>query len=114
MDAENQGLIQRLAAEHGSDNLVVVLGAADIEGVEITAETLTLGDPSFAGPLAGVQLGLQVYHILESDIRKLIPENIYEEKLGVAALAFDVEGIEKSLAALRARSAEVRHSQKPS
>ena len=70
---ENQAAIKRLAEENGADNLVVVLGATDIEGAEITAETVTLGDPSFAGPLGGVSLGLPVYHILEPDVKKAIP-----------------------------------------
>jgi betaine reductase len=54
MDMENQTAIKRLVDENGADNLVVVLGAADLEGAEIAAETVTVGDPSFAGPLSGV------------------------------------------------------------
>jgi hypothetical protein len=34
MDSENQALMMRLAEEHGKEKLVVVLGAADPEGVE--------------------------------------------------------------------------------
>jgi glycine reductase len=105
MDAENQSLMRRLVAEHGKDNLVVVLGAADPEGVEISAETLTVGDPSFAGPLAGVSLGLQVYHILEPELRKLIPEDIYKEKLGIFELTMDTERLGVSLAKIRQQSA---------
>ena len=51
---ENQSAIKRLTEERGADNLVVVLGATDLEGAEITAETVTFGDPSFAGPLGGM------------------------------------------------------------
>jgi glycine reductase len=105
MDAENQSLMRRLVAEHGKDNLVVVLGAADPEGVEISAETLTVGDPSFAGPLAGVSLGLHVYHILEPELRKLIPEDIYKEKLGIFELTMDTERLGVSLAKIRQQSA---------
>lgn len=105
MDAENQALMQRLAAEHGKDKLVVVLGASDPEGVEISAETLTLGDPSFAGPLAGVQLGLRVYHILEPELKQVIPPEVYEEKLGIFELTMDRERMGASLAKIREQGA---------
>lgn len=105
MDAENQALMQRLAAEHGKDKLVVVLGASDPEGVEISAETLTLGDPSFAGPLAGVQLGLRVYHILEPELKQVIPPEVYEEKLGIFELTMDHERMGASLAKIREQGA---------
>jgi glycine reductase len=67
MDPENQGRIKSLVDEHGADDLVVVLGAADLEALEVAAETLTIGDPAYVGPLAGVQLGLPVVHILDED-----------------------------------------------
>ena len=101
MDAENQSLMMRLAQEHGREKLVVVLGAADVEGVEISAETLTTGDPSFAGPLAGVQLGLKVYHILEPVFKDIIPEDVYQEKLGIFELTTDSEQLGKSLSKIR-------------
>jgi len=101
MDSENQSNIMRLAEQYGKDRLVVVLGGADLEGVEISAETLVIGDPSFAGPLAGVQLGLQVYHILEPELKKHIPEDVYQEKLGIFEMVVDTEKIGESLSKLR-------------
>lgn len=101
MDSENQSLMMRLAEEHGPEKLVVVLGASDIEGVEISAETLTTGDPSFAGPLAGVSLGLQVYHILEPAFKEIIPPDLYEEKLGIFELTVDTEQLGNSLSKIR-------------
>ena len=94
---ENQAAIKRLAEENGADNLVVVLGATDLEGAEITAETVTLGDPSFAGPLGGVSLGLPVYHILEPDVKKAIPADVYEEQAGFMEMVVDTEAIGKTL-----------------
>jgi len=90
MDAEAQGNIKRIAEnQEGNENLIVVLGASDLEGAQISAETVTLGDPSFAGPLAGVPLGLPVYHILEPEIRQYIPEEVYNENVGVMAMVID-------------------------
>ena len=37
MDPENQDRIKSLVDEHGADDLVVVLGAADLESLEVTA-----------------------------------------------------------------------------
>ncbi len=90
MDAEAQGNIKRIAEnQEGRDNLIVVLGASDLEGAQISAETVTLGDPSFAGPLAGVPLGLPVYHILEPEIRQYVPEDVYKENVGVMAMVIN-------------------------
>ena len=105
MDSDNQTLMMRLVEEHGRENLIVVLGAADLEGVEISAETLTTGDPSFAGPLAGVSLGLQVYHILEPVFKKYIPEDVYQDKLGIFELTTDSAQLEQSLATIRDQTA---------
>jgi betaine reductase len=101
MDLENQRVIKRLAEENGAENLMVVLGATDIEGVEISAETLTAGDPSFAGPLAGVQLGLQVHHILEPEIKATIPPDLYEDKMAMTEMVVDVDAIQRSLQKIR-------------
>jgi betaine reductase len=101
MDMESQAQIKRLAEELGKENLIVVLGASDIEGAEIAAETLTVGDPSFAGPLAGVSLGLPIYHILEPEVKAAVPENVYEEAAGIIAMIVDTEEVAKKFKAIR-------------
>jgi len=98
---ESQAQIKRLAEQLGKDNLMVVLGASDIEGAEIAAETLTVGDPSFAGPLAGVPLGLPIYHILEPEVRAAIPEDVYEKSAGIVAMIVDTEEVAKKFKAIR-------------
>ena len=81
--------------------LIVVLGASDIESAEIAAETLTVGDPSFAGPLAGVSLGLPIYHILEPEVKAAVPEDVYEESAGIVAMIVDTEEVAKKFRAIR-------------
>jgi betaine reductase len=105
MDMESQAQIKKLTEELGKDNLVVVLGASDIEGAEIAAETLTVGDPSFAGPLAGVSLGLPIYHILEPDVRAEVPEDVYEKSVGIVAMIVDSDEVSKKFKAIRERAA---------
>jgi glycine reductase len=104
MDMENQAAIKRLAEENGADNLVVVLGATDVEGAEITAETVTLGDPSFAGPLGGVSLGLPVYHILEPEVKAAIPVDVYEQQAGFMEMVADIEAIGKKFKEIREKA----------
>lgn len=103
MDPENQTQVKRIADEagDGSGNVIVVLGASDIEGALISAETVTTGDPSFSGPLAGVSLGLPVYHILEPEVRDAIPEDVYEEHAGIWALTIDQDEIGREFKAVR-------------
>ena len=93
MDPENQDRIKGLVDEHGAENLVVVLGAADLESLEVAAETVTLGDPAYVGPLAGVQLGLPVVHILEEDVKEQTDAGVYDEQVGLLEMTLDVEQV---------------------
>jgi glycine reductase len=106
MDAENQNTIKKIAEnerKEGSppDDVIVVLGASDLEGAEISAETVTVGDPSFAGPLAGISLRLPVFHILEPEMKALIPENVYSANVGIWTLTVDTDEIGRRFKAIR-------------
>jgi betaine reductase len=101
MDMENQTALKRLVDENGADNLVVVLGAADLEGAEIAAETVTVGDPSFAGPLSGVSLRLPVYHILEPEVKEAVPTDVYEQQAGFMEMVVDTEEIGRKFKEIR-------------
>ena len=81
--------------------MIVVLGASDIEGAEIAAETLTVGDPSYAGPLAGVSLGLPIYHILEPDVKAAIPEDVYDQAAGLISMIVDTEEVSRKFKSIR-------------
>ena len=101
MNFENQGVIKRLADQYGPENLAVVLGNGEANGVEVFAETVTQGDPSYAGPLAGVALKIPVYHVLEEEVMAAVPENLREEKLQLSSLVIDVEPMHELLRASR-------------
>jgi glycine/sarcosine/betaine reductase complex component A len=103
MDPENQDRIKSLVDEHGADDLVVVLGAADLEALEVAAETVTLGDPAYVGPLAGVQLGLPVVHILEEDVKQQVDPSIYDEQVGLLEMTLDVDQIKRAAATFPGR-----------
>lgn len=95
MSLEYQKSVKEMAEKYGPENLVVVLGFLDEELVEIYATTLTLGDPSYSGSLAGVALRLKVYHILEPEVKDQIPEVVYQEQMGLAEITTGQEKIKK-------------------
>ena len=98
---ENQKRVKEFAEEYGQENLLILLGAADAEAAGLAAETVTLGDPTFAGPLTGVSLKLPVYHICEPEIKTLIPSEIYEEQVGMMELVLDTEAIHTEMQSIR-------------
>lgn len=60
MDLENQKRVKEFAEEYGPENVVVIVGAAEGEAAGLAAETVTAGDPTFAGPLTGSSLDSQL------------------------------------------------------
>src|SRR5437762_14380139 len=106
MDPENQDRIKSLVDEHGAEDLVVVLGAADLEALEVAAETVTLGDPAYVGPLAGVQLGLPVVHILEANVKEQVDPSIYDEQVGLLEMTLDIEQIQRAADEFPGRDAD--------
>ena len=101
MDLENQKRVKEFADEYGAENLVVVLGAAEGEAAGLAAETVTLGDPTFAGPLTGVQLGLTVYHVCEPEIKEEFDPEVYDEQVGMMEMVLDIDDICSEMNAIR-------------
>lgn len=81
-----------------------MLGSPDADSAELYAETVVNGDPSWAGPLAGVALGLPVYHIIEPEIKAQIAPEVFKEHLALMEIALDVEKISQSLDKVRKAS----------
>ena len=78
MDLENQKRVKDLA---------------EAESSGLACETVTNGDPTFAGPLAGVSLGLLCYHVVEPEIKNQIDPKIYEEQISMMEMVLDVPAI---------------------
>ena len=106
MDLNSQEVIKRLADEHGAEQLLVILGAPDDESAEIAAETLVLGDPTYAGALAETQLGLSVYHVLEEEFRSQIDDDVWEDQIGVMADVLEADALAETVSALRDQNAQ--------
>ena len=106
MDLGSQEKIKKLADEHARDELLVVLGAPDAEAAEIAAETIVFGDPTYAGPLTEAQLGLDVYHVLEDEIQSDVPDDVWEEQIGVMAETLEAEALAEAVRNMRTKAGE--------
>ncbi|EHL64005.1 hypothetical protein HMPREF1006_00832 [Synergistes sp. 3_1_syn1] len=98
---QNQQRIKDAAEKFGAENCVVVLGSSDAEGAEIYAETVSNGDPTFAGPLAGVPLGLPVYHIFDETIRAECDPAQWEEQISMMEMVLDPEALAAAVKGMR-------------
>jgi len=101
MDLENQKRVKEFADLYGPENLVVILGATEAEAAGLAAETVTAGDPAFAGPLTGVQLGLRVYHVCETEIKDEVDAGVYDEQVGMMEMVLDVDAIAQEMTSMR-------------
>lgn len=105
MDLQSQEAILRLAKANDPTTLVVLLGAPDPEAAEIAAETVTSGDPAYAGALAGTQLGLDVYHVLDEAVRADVPPGIWDDQVGLMADVLDAGALAAAVRSMRAGGA---------
>lgn len=101
MDLRTQEAIVKLVEQHGKESLLVILGSPDPESAEIAAETVIVGDPSYAGPLTEAQLGLEVHHVLDDEVKKHIPEDVWDDQIGVMADVFEADQINEAVARMR-------------
>ena len=101
MDLEIQGRVVELVEKYGAENIVVLIGGAEAEAAGLAAETVTAGDPTYAGPLAGVPLGLRVYHVVEPEFKESVDPEIYEEQIGMMEMVLDVDEIISEVSAMR-------------
>ena len=99
MDLENQARIKELCEKYGKDELVILLGGAEAEASGLAAETVSTGDPTYAGPLAGVSLGLLAYHIVE--VKDEIDPTVYEDQIAMMEMVLDVDAIIQEVATYR-------------
>jgi len=101
MDLENQKRVKEFAENYGAENVVVILGAAEGEAAGLAAETVTAGDPTFAGPLTGVQLGLTVYHVCEPEVKEEFDPDVYEDQISMMEMVLDVDDIIDEMSSIR-------------
>ena len=101
MDLENQNRVKEAVDKYGAENVVVLLGGGEAETAGLAAETVTAGDPTWAGPLAGVSLGLKVYHALDPEFKESVDPEVYDEQIGMMELVLDIDAINKEIKNIR-------------
>lgn len=101
MDLQNQQRVIDAAQKFGAENVVVLFGSSDAGGAEIYAETVTAGDPTFAGPLAGVQLGLAVYHVFDEAIKSEVDPAVWDAQLGMMEMVLDTNKLSTAVENMR-------------
>jgi len=101
MDLENQKRVKEITEKYGAENMIVLIGGAEAESAGLAAETVTAGDPTFAGPLAGVPLGLKVYHPVEPEFKESVDADVYEDQIGMMEMVLDVDEIVAEVKAMR-------------
>ena len=101
MDLANQQRVKDAADKFGPDGVIVILGSSDAEGAGIYAETVTAGDPTFAGPLAGVALGLPVYHIFDEAVKAEADPAEWENQIGMMEMVLDTAALAKAVKEMR-------------
>lgn len=82
----------------------MILGAAEPDYVEMMAETVTAGDPTYTGPLAGVSLGLPVYHVTEPEMKELSDPGIYRDQIELSEIAMETDKIWERVRTVRDRT----------
>ena len=90
-----------MAQQYPREDMVVVLGTPTAESSRLYALTVTDGDPSWAGALAGTSLGLPVYHVTEEAIKCQVSPEVYEEQVTLMEMVLDVAEIAGAVQAVR-------------
>ena len=81
--------------------MVVLLGSPTAESAEVYARTVTEGDPSWVGPLAGISLGLPVFHVLEPQVKEQFNADIYKEQISIMESVLDMDDIIDAMSRVR-------------
>jgi glycine reductase len=104
MDLDEQERIKQVVDDNGGpDGIVAILGSPDAESAEMFAETISPGDPTYAGVLAGVSLKLPVNHITEPEVRSAVDPIVYADQMELMEVALDNEAIHKAVLSVRQR-----------
>ena len=78
---------------------MLVFGVNQPFNLRIMATTFKDGDPSFAGALGGIALGLPSYHIFE--LKDEIPPDVWEREMAFKELEMEEEDVETICALMR-------------
>jgi betaine reductase len=95
-----------VAERYRPEDMVVLLGTPNAESTRLYALTVTEGDPSWAGALAGVGLGLPVYHVTEEPVKRQVAPEAYEEHVALMEVVLEVEAIARAAQDVRSSAGQ--------
>ncbi len=78
---------------------MLVFGLNQPFSLRVMAQTFKDGDPSYAGALGGIALGLRSYHIFE--LKDEIPADVWDREMSLKELEVEDEQIEAICATMR-------------
>ncbi len=78
---------------------MLVFGLNQPFNLRIMASTFKDGDPSYAGVLGGVALGLQSFHVFE--LKDEVPEDVWAAEMAIEELEAEDELIEQICTTMR-------------
>ena len=87
MDYKTKEGVKKLTEKYGAENIVVLIGEQWAWISRLSCKQLQLR-PNFAGPLAGVPLGLKVYHPVEPEFKESVDPDVYDEQIGMMENGF--------------------------
>jgi glycine reductase len=85
---------------------MVLLGTPNAESSRLYAMTVTEGDPSWAGALAGVALGLPVYHVMEEAVKAQVAPEVYAEHVALMEMVLEAADIAQAVQAVRVQTGQ--------
>ena len=85
---------------------MVLLGTPNAESSRLYAMTVTEGDPSWAGALAGVALRLPVYHVMEEAVKTQVAPEMYEEHIALMEMVLEAEDIAQAVQEVRTHTGQ--------
>ena len=95
-----------MAERYKPDELMVLLGTPNAESSRLYAMTVTEGDPSWAGALAGVALGLSVYHVMEEAVKTQVAPEVYEEHIALMEMVLETADIAQAVQEVRTHTGQ--------
>ena len=84
----------------------MLLGTPNADSSRLYAMTVTEGDPSWAGALAGVALRLPVYHVLEEAVKTQVAPEVYEEHVALMEMVLETEDIAQAVQEVRVHTGQ--------
>lgn len=106
IDEETNQEIKQITEKYGEENIIVILGCAEADTSTLIVRTITesiLGEnePDAIHNLSGAEFGMNIYHMLEPEIKDECNSTVYDKHCKVMEIVLDSDKIIKELKSIR-------------